>query len=60
VCKWYKHDDNMKHLSALYPDVTFYLDGEGEEQGDVWEKVYENGKLIRHRKAQIVMVDQEV
>lgn len=43
-CKWYDHDDDMLEYSKLYPDVTFILDGDGEESGDIWRTWYKNGK----------------
>lgn len=46
-CKWYEHDNDMKRLSLLHPDVIFELCGEGEEQGDSWKAYYKNGKTQR-------------
>jgi hypothetical protein len=43
--KWYEHDEEMKELSKLFPDVVFKLKGEGEESGDVWINYYKNGKM---------------
>jgi hypothetical protein len=45
-CKWYEHEEDVRKLSAEYPDVVFVLDGEGEEAGDVWRKFFLNGKLV--------------
>lgn len=42
--KWYSHEADMTALSAKYPEITFLLSGEGEEQGDVWRKYFRNGK----------------
>lgn len=42
--KWYDHDKDMIQLSKEFPDVTFYLEGNGEEQGDVWKAIFKNGK----------------
>jgi hypothetical protein len=41
--KWYDHDEHMVRLSKMFPDVTFQLDGEGEESGDIWRAWYKNG-----------------
>lgn len=45
--KWYDHDKNMRAMSRAYPDVLFRLEGNGEEQGDVWMKYYKGGKCQR-------------
>ena len=34
----------MQHVSAGFPDVTFYVRGMGEEYEDVWLRQFENGK----------------
>lgn len=43
--KWYDHDDDMIALSKLFPDMTFKLNGEGENQGDIWATYYKNGEM---------------
>lgn len=55
--KWYDHKDHMKQLSKEYPDVTFILSGDGEEQGDVWREVWVNGS-VKRQKAQLVFEDE--
>ena len=40
--KWYEHESDMKAISERFPDVHFTLSGEGEEQGDIWEKQFVN------------------
>ena len=52
-CKWYKHEQDMKELSKIYPETTFLLEGEGEESGDIWQKYFKNGKM-QMCKAEIV------
>lgn len=42
-CKWYSHEDDMREYSLDYPEVTFTLDGFGEEHNDVWRKWFKNG-----------------
>lgn len=44
--KWYKHEADTLELSVKYPDITFQLNGEGEDQGDVWRKYFRNGKVV--------------
>lgn len=43
--KWYQHEEDMKVLSAKYPDVLFTLHGEGEEACDVWVKYFKGGLM---------------
>lgn len=45
--KWYDHEDDMLEISRMFPDVTFQLCGEGDEQGDLWEEYYHNGEAER-------------
>lgn len=42
--KWYSHKHDMLKLSLLFPDVTFYLEGIGEDRDDMWKSIYKNGK----------------
>ena len=43
--KWYEHQEEMREFSKLHPSVLFTLHGEGEENGDIWDEYYLNGKL---------------
>lgn len=52
-CKWYDHDEDMKKISADFPDILFKLEGEGEESGDIWKTYYKGGKA-QHCRAKIV------
>ena len=45
--KWYEHDEDMVKLSLRFPDYTFILEGEGEENGDLWRTIYHDGQLER-------------
>jgi hypothetical protein len=45
--KWYNHAEDMKKVSALFPDVLFTLEGEGEDAGDLWKEYFLNGKSHR-------------
>ena len=42
--KWYGHEKDMLAVSKQFPDVTFYLQGYGEEATDIWAKWFKNGK----------------
>jgi hypothetical protein len=56
--KWYDHDIDMTKLSEKYPTVKFVLDGEGEEQGDVWKKIFLGGKM-KYLLAELVWPDED-
>lgn len=43
-CKWYDCFKDMEAVSLEFPKATFYVDGEGEEQGDMWKAIFKNGK----------------
>ena len=42
--KWYDNYDDMIEISKKFPDITFVLEGEGEEAGDLWVKYFNNGE----------------
>lgn len=42
--KWYDHNEHMTELSKEFPNVWFILEGEGEDQGDIWRTMYHNGR----------------
>ena len=52
-CKWYKHKEDMKALSAKFPGILFTLHGEGEESEDLWVQYWLGGKC-QEEKAQVV------
>lgn len=56
--KWYEHDVDLKELSIKHPTVTFVLDGVGEEQGDLWQKIFLGGKM-KYLEPEIVWPDED-
>lgn len=43
--KWNDNEDDMRLLSKEFPDVLFKLHGEGEDNEDIWDKYFMNGKM---------------
>lgn len=54
--KWYDNVRDMKTLSNKYPDVLFKLNGNGEENGDIWVSYFKNGKC-QYCKAEITFAE---
>lgn len=44
--KWYDCEKDMLSVSKKYPDYLLTVRGEGEESGDIWATVFNNGKII--------------
>lgn len=42
--KWYNHESDMTLLSLRFPGLLFLLHGEGDNNDDIWNKYYLNGK----------------
>jgi len=42
--KWYDSFDDMKEFSRDFPGVVFKLHGEGEQNDDLWDAYFKNGK----------------
>lgn len=53
--KWYDHEDDLRLLSSNFIGVLFRLNGTGEEDGDVWQKYFLNGKM-QHCHAVITVI----
>lgn len=54
IGKWYSHMDTMKKLSSMYPSVTFYLEGKGEDSDDTWTAVFRNGKSYKFNQGMFI------
>lgn len=54
--KWYGCEEDMINYSLKYPELTFLIDGEGEESGDIWKAYFKNGKSF---KTKAVMTFEE-
>lgn len=42
---WYEHEEDLKKFSKKYPDLVLQLSVEGENQGDIADKYFKNGKM---------------
>lgn len=47
--KWYTHEADLKEFSKKHSTILFILDGEGEENDDLWILYIKNGKSQRCR-----------
>lgn len=45
--KWYGCENDMKKYSKKHPELTFLIEGEGEDTGDVWKAYFKNGKMFK-------------
>lgn len=50
--KWYDWEEDMLLLSKRFPDVLFYLHGDGENSTDLWDAYFLGGK-VQHCPAEI-------
>lgn len=46
TAKWYRWSEDMAQVSSRYPHLLFWLEGEGEESGDIWKAWARNGKVV--------------
>lgn len=42
--KWYEHEKDLRDFSRNHPGILFTLHGEGEENEDIWDKHFFDGK----------------
>lgn len=57
--KWYDCEDDMILLSKRFPNVLFYLHGAGEDQEDMWDEYFLNGRY-QFCRAEIVYDDFDI
>ena len=43
-CSWYYHEEHMKEFSKTHPEVVFCLHCENDENYNMSDKYYKNGK----------------
>ena len=58
AAKWYDCEEDMLLLSRQFPDVRFTVSGEGEENRDIWEEHFLNGKC-QYCPAEIVIPEYD-
>lgn len=44
---WYDYEKDMLALSVKYPGCFFELDGDGEDDDDLWKAYFQNGMTMR-------------
>ncbi|MEI7792805.1 MAG: hypothetical protein WCI57_04950 [Candidatus Berkelbacteria bacterium] len=43
--RWHSIEEDMREYSKLYPDTLFQIHGDGDENGDLWDRYFKNGKM---------------
>lgn len=51
---WYEWKEDMVKLSALFPEHTLDLQGNGDETGDVWWAQFKGGEMVFHKRARMI------
>lgn len=57
--KWYDYQEDMRLLSARFPDVLFTLHGDGESGEDMWNTYFLSGRM-QHCQAEIIYPDLDM
>lgn len=42
---WYENEVEMARISRFWPEVTFILEGDGEQSDDLWRSYFQDGKV---------------
>lgn len=56
--KWYDCDDDMILLSERFPNITFRIEGHGENFGDIWVKWFRDASCIGHWWAPDILIPE--
>ena len=59
TAKWYGWKEDLVDVSKRYPNLLFFLEGEGEEPGDMWKAWARNGRVVE-TKARIVFDEPDL
>lgn len=51
--KWYGYEEDMRSVSAAFPDLVIEVEGSGEEYPDIWAQRFHNGEAGPRVKAVI-------
>lgn len=43
--KWYEYKEDIADISKKFP-VLIIIDGEGDEAGDIWRKIWFKGNIV--------------
>ena len=46
---WYDYDEDMLEVSRAFPRVHFVLSGDGDDNEDIWEHHFWNGKSAKYK-----------
>ena len=59
LSRWYNWKEEILEFSQLYPAWLFTLNGQGENNGDIWRAYIKAGK-IQFSQAQIILEDLDL
>ena len=54
--KWYTHENDMIAVSKEFPEMTFKLEGHGEDFDDIWVEYYKQD-VVETCQAEVVIPD---
>ena len=57
--KWYDCRDDMIKISEELPELEIKVNGKGEDEGDIWEYIYEDGNEWGRRCDYFSDIDEE-
>jgi hypothetical protein len=63
-CKWYDYQNDVLSISKSNPNVTFIVEGVGEEtlfdDVDIWRVIIKNGEVVKSYKADIIFKEYPI